>query len=239
MRSNGMRLILFDIDGTLLSCGAQIRPLFAAALAEVFGADPLLAPGVLEDALNRHDFAGKTDSRSVLELMVGAGRDEREVRSALPAMRDAFARHLDRGLRREEMELMPRVVELLEELRRRDHLSLALLTGNWEPSGRIKLSRFDLNRYFAFGAFGEDAEDRPDLVPVVLERAARLTGETLGPEDALIIGDTCRDVECGRAHGVATLAVATGDTPAEELRAAGADWVIEDLGRAAEVVPGL
>ena len=234
-----MRLILFDIDGTLLTCGRQIRPIFAAALTEIFGADPVLDPEGLDEALGRHDFAGKTDSRSVLELMVHAGRDEREVRSALPAVRSAFARHLERRLRREEMRLMPRVVELLDQLQRRGRAHLALLTGNWEPSGRIKLSRFDLNRYFAFGAFGEDAEDRPDLLPVALERAERLTGERFGPEDALIVGDTCRDVECGRAHGVATLAVATGGTPAEELEAAGADWVIEDLGCAAEVVPEL
>lgn len=234
-----MRLILFDIDGTLLTCGPQIRPIFAAALRETFGDDPLLEPDGLDEALSRHDFAGKTDSLSVLELMVYAGRDEGEVRTALPAVRSAFARHLEEGLRREEMRLMPRVVELLDHLQHRGRAHLALLTGNWEPSGRIKLSRFDLNEYFAFGAFGEDAEDRPDLVPVALERAERLTGERFGAEDALIIGDTCRDVECGRAHGVPTLAVATGDTPAEELDAAGADWVIEDLGRATEVVPGL
>lgn len=225
-----MRLILFDIDGTLLSCGPQVKPLFGAALREVFGT---LGP------LGGHDFAGKTDPLSVVELMVGQGRDEREVRARMPDVRSAFARHLDSGLRREEMRLMPRVREMLHDLAARDDLHLALLTGNWEPSGRIKLGRFDLNGFFPFGAFGDDAEDRRELVPVALERAHQITGVRFRPEDALIIGDTARDVDCGRVHGVPTLAVATGFTPAEDLEAAGADWVVKDLGCAAGLVPGL
>lgn len=231
MGSNGMRLILFDIDGTLLSCGPQVRPLFLAALRDVFG--DTLGP------LEGHDFAGKTDPRSVVELMVRQGRDEREVRSRMSEVRGAFARHLETGLRRDEMCLMPRVPELLQRLAARADLHLALLTGNWEPSGRIKLAHFDLNGFFPFGAFGDDAEDRRDLVPVALDRARAKTGIRFEPADALIVGDTVRDVDCGRAHGVPTLAVATGYTPAEELEAAGADWVVEDLGRAPDVVPGL
>lgn len=220
-----MRLVLFDVDGTLLSCGPQVRPLFGAALEEVFGE---------VGALEGHDFAGKTDPRSVVELMTSFGREEAEVRARLPAVREAFARHLEAGLRHEEMCLLPGVVELLESLTARDDLRVGLLTGNWETSGRIKLSRFGLNEFFGFGAFGDDAEERRDLVPVALERARRISGRHFAPEATLIVGDTPRDVDCGRAHGVPTLAVATGFTPAEDLSAAGADWVATDLRAAGE-----
>jgi len=220
-----MRLVLFDVDGTLLSCGPQVRPLFSAALEEVFGQ---------VGRLDGHDFAGKTDPRSVLEVMTGSGWDETEVRSRLSDVRTAFARRLDAGLRRDRMCLLPGVVELLRELTAHEEVHPALLTGNWEVSGRIKLARFDLNPYFAFGAFGDDAEDRRDLVPVALARAREALGRRVAPADALIVGDTQRDVDCGRVHGVPTLAVATGYTPAEELTAAGADWVVTTLREARE-----
>jgi len=225
-----MRLILFDIDGTLLTCGPQVRPLFGAALVEIFGTT---------GPVDRHDFAGKTDPQIVLELMARTGREEAEIRAALPRVQRMFARNLASGLRREHMRLMPGVVELLGKLRTREDLHLGLLTGNWEESGRIKLARFDLNDFFAFGAFGDDAEDRLELLPVALERARQRTGERFDPEDALIVGDTPLDVACGRAHGVPTLAVSTGYTPAAKLREAGADWVVKELRELEKVVPGM
>ena len=88
------------------------------------------------------------------------------------------------------MRLLPGVAELLEALARRDDVALALVTGNWEPGARTKLSRFDLNRFFAFGAFGCDGVDRSDLPPVALERAERIVGRRFAPEEALIIGDS-------------------------------------------------
>jgi phosphoglycolate phosphatase-like HAD superfamily hydrolase len=219
-----IRLLLFDVDGTLLACGPQVRPLFAAALVEVFG-----TTGDLE----RYDFAGKLDPQIVLELMDGAGLARQTVESALPRVRDLYADRLERGLEREQMRLMPGVSELLAGLSGRDGIVVGLLTGNWERGARAKLARFDLNRHFRFGAFGDDAFERPDLVPAALERARRTCGRCFLPEEALIIGDSVLDVACGRAHGVPVLAVATGTTPAERLAAAGADWVLADLTQAA------
>ena len=94
---------------------------------------------------------------------------------------------------------------------------------------RAKLAPFDLNRFFDFGAFGEDGVRRNELVPVAVRRAAERTGMAVGPADTVIIGDTVRDIACGEAHGVPVLGVATGFTPDHRLHEAGAHWVAPDL----------
>jgi len=223
----GTRLVLFDIDGTLLDCGPQVRPLFASALIEVYGRT---------GDVDGYDFAGRTDPRIVLDLMTGAGVPEGEVQEKLPRMRELYVERLARALDRERMRLHTGVVDLLERLAARKDVVLALLTGNWEPGARAKLARFDLNRFFIFGAFGCDAVDRSELPPVALERAERETGRRFRPEDVLIVGDSRLDVSCAQAHRIPCLAVATGRTPAEALRVAGADWVVADLCAAASQV---
>jgi phosphoglycolate phosphatase-like HAD superfamily hydrolase len=215
-----VRLILFDIDGTLLKCGPQVRPILGSALTEVYGTC---------GNLNAYNFAGRTDPRIVLDLLTGAGLTEDEVRSRMPEARARYAGRLESLLDREKMLLLPGVSETLEHLAGRDDVALGLVTGNWEPGARTKLSRFDLNRYFGFGAYGCDAVDRSDLPPFALDRAERILGRRFRPEEALIVGDTVHDVSCAQAHGIPVLAVATGWTSADALRAAGADRVVDDL----------
>jgi phosphoglycolate phosphatase len=214
------RLILFDIDGTLVNCGPQVRPIFAAALVEVFGT---------AGNMNTYSFAGRTDPRIVLDLLTGAGIPEEEVRAGLSKMRASYVKRLEESLERERMRLLPGVAEALEHLAGRDDVALGLLTGNWEPGARTKLSRFDLNGYFSFGAFGCDAVERSELPPVALDRAERHLGRRFRPEETLIVGDTIHDVACAKAHGIPVLAVATGHTPIETLRQSGADRVVADL----------
>jgi phosphoglycolate phosphatase len=214
------RLVLFDVDGTLIDCGGQTRAPFAAALLEVFG-----ETGDLE----RYDFSGKTDTRIVFDLLTGAGREPEDVLAAVPAVRAAYLPRLERGLERDRMRVLPGVAGLLDALGRRDDVAIGLLTGNWEHGARIKLSRHDLNRHFAFGVFGDDVLDRERLPPVAWRRAEATTGRRFGARETLIVGDSVLDVACARAHGIPCLAVATGRTPAATLVAAGASRVISDL----------
>jgi len=213
-----MRLVLFDIDGTLVDCGRQVRPLFAGALEEVFGT---------AGDLDRYDFAGKPDPRIVLDLMTGEGFPIADIVAALPRVRETYLARLEAGLAVEGMRILPGVVETLARLEGR--VALGLLTGNWESGARIKLGRFGLNRFFPVGAFGEDGADRSDFPPRALERAARHYGEDFRADQTMIVGDSLLDVACARAHGVRALAVATGRTSASALAAAGADWVVADL----------
>ena len=221
-------LVLFDVDGTLLRCGPQIRRLFGAALSEVFG-----PAGNLDD----YDFAGKTDRRIVFDLATRAGRGADEVAAALPRMRAAYVRNLERGLDPRQMSVMPGVAALLARLAARPGVAVGLLTGNFERGAYVKLGRVGLDRHFRFGAFGDDVIDRNELLPIALARAAAVAGCTFALAEVLIVGDTPLDVACARAHGVPVQAVVTGFTPADRLRAAGADWVVPDLEAAARVLP--
>ncbi len=223
-----VRLILFDIDGTLLHCGPQVRRLFGEVLQEVFG-----QAGDLEE----YDFRGKTDPQIVMDLQRGAGQSEDDVAARLPLFKRRYLELLEGRLERRKMRLLPAVVEVLEGLTRRAEVSVGLLTGNWEEGARIKLSRFDLNRFFAFGAFGDGQSRRHKLPRLALRKAAEATGEQFSPEETVIVGDSLLDVAAARACGIAAIAVATGGTPAEELASAGADWVIAHLGEAGACHP--
>lgn len=214
------RLVLFDIDGTLIDCGGQARPVFAAALREVFGTAGEVAS---------YDFSGKTDPRIVFDLMTAAGVPPGTAWEGIAAVRDRYLAGLDAELARERMRLLPAVAERLTELAARPGVALGLLTGNWEGGARIKLSRFDLNRFFAFGAFGDGQIDRVDLPPVAWHAAWAARAERYLPEETLIVGDSPLDVACARAHAVPVLAVATGWTAAERLAAAGAERVVTSL----------
>lgn len=222
------RLILFDIDGTLISCGRQVAGIFSTALREVFGGH-----GPLEG----FSFAGKTDPMIVRELAGAYGLPAPAIDAGLGRMSALYVERLARELEASKMKVLPGVEPLLRSLAGREELAVGLLTGNWRGGAEAKLGRVGLWDFFELGAFGEDAYDRRGLVPVALERASRLKGRDFRPEDALIIGDTALDVDCARASGVPCLAVATGFTPAEELRAAGADWVYDDLVAAARDLP--
>ena len=217
------RLLLFDIDGTLLSAGAQVRPLFAAALEEVFGT---------AGDLDAYDFAGKTDDQAVFEVMTAAGLEAAEIHGGLGAVRSSYLERLDRGLDGNRMRLLPGVLELLEGLVGRADLAVGLLTGNWERGARVKLGRLGLDGFFRFGAFGDGVTDRRRLPPVALERASRSTGRRFTAAEALVVGDTDRDVDCAHAHGIEALAVATGPHSYEALERTGAEWVYTDLAAA-------
>ena len=214
------RLILFDIDGTLLKGGPRLRQWFGQSLRQVYGR---------AGDIDGHSFSGKTDPQLVTELMVGAGLSEDRVSSRLPELKEVYLSRMRDEITTEDMTLLPGVVAVLDRLQGTKEVTLGLLTGNWEEGARSKLACFELNRFFPFGAFGEDGADRNDLPPVALDRASELDGRIFSPDETLIVGDSPGDVTCAQAHGIRVAAVATGYTSTEHLRATGADWVLNGL----------
>ncbi len=213
------RLLLFDIDGTLVS-GGPAKDAFEAALVEVFG-----TPGPIETT----DFSGKTDPQIARELMRGAGFDDARIDAGLPALYAAYLRGLEAGLPVRPMAVLPGVPELIDALDDAGDVALGLLTGNIADGARLKLTGSGLYPRFATGSFGSDHEVRDELPGVAIKRAAETWGIHFAPVDVYVIGDTPRDVGCGQSHGTRTLAVATGRFAQQDLSAAGADHVVPDF----------
>lgn len=222
------KVVLFDIDGTLVLTGrAGVRAMNRAGLS-VLG-----VPDLLEDI----QIAGRTDWSILRDATAKYGRPlDRELmaqlRAAYVGCLEEEIEHPGEGVKA----VMPGIPELLTALDGRDDVLLGLLTGNFVDGARIKLEHFDLWRYFAWGAFGDDAEDRDALVPFALERA-RARGVCEVPYgDVFVIGDTPHDVACADAVGAVPIAVATGNYTVDELRGTGAAIVLRDLGDTAAVL---
>jgi len=212
-----MRLILFDIDGTLIdSGGAGVRAL-DLALKELFA---------IEKGFRGISMAGKTDPLIMREGLVKHGIS---VNGNLESVIEAYLRHLQKEVQNDRKKLKPGVYDVLEKLRNMTDIVLGLLTGNLELGARIKLAPFNINEYFPAGAFGSDDEDRNMLLPVAVRRFQELMEDSIRIEECVVIGDTPRDVECAKIYGASCFAVATGPYSADALREAGADYVVDDL----------
>lgn len=216
------RLVLFDIDGTLVSTQGAGSRAVRRALEEVYGET---------GPIDRYDFHGRTDPQIVRELLRMAGLTDRDIDSGLAQVWAIYLAALEQELSRPESDAraLPGVIPLLDALHETRNDLSALLTGNIEPGARLKLLAVDLWHRFDFGAYGSDHERRDQLPAVAVERARAHSGLDFRGRDIVIIGDTPFDVTCGRELGVWTVAVATGKHSPEELEQAGADVVFENL----------
>lgn len=219
MNSEGARLVLFDIDGTLLSAGRAARDSILAALSAVLG---------WRGSADGNDFSGKTDPQILRELVLDSVGPER-FETTLDAVLDRYVEELERRLTPEAVVPKPGVPALLERLAREPSVTLALLTGNIERGARMKLEPPGFNRYFAFGAFGDDSADRYRLPAFAVARARKRTGRDFSGGSVVIIGDSVHDVACGRSLGARAIAVSTGPTPAEKLAAERPDALFADF----------
>ncbi|HVR44320.1 MAG TPA: HAD family hydrolase [Thermoanaerobaculia bacterium] len=215
-----MTLVLFDIDGTLVLDDGATREAFAAALHDVFGFD---------GSLEKFDFSGRTDPQIAHEVLGAHGFESDAIAEGLPSLWFRYVEGLRARLRKERQRVLAGVTPLLERLAATPDVTLALLTGNIEPGARVKLAPWELNRFFPFGAFGSDSKERANLPPIAIERARRHTGRRLSGRSVVIIGDSIWDIRCGVPHGATTIAVASGRTPAADLRAENPDHLFESM----------
>jgi phosphoglycolate phosphatase-like HAD superfamily hydrolase len=220
------RLLLFDIDGTLV-LGGPAKGAFQTALVETFGT---------AGAIDTHDFAGKTDPQIARELLSAAGMAHEDIEAGFPGLWDRYLHHLGQRLPRNPMNVLPGVGELLQSLSRETDLGLGLLTGNIVRGAELKLRSAGLYDHFRMGSYGSDSEIRNHLAPIALQRAAETWSVTFDPQDVWVVGDTPADIECGQVGGTRTLGVATGRYSTEVLASAGADQVMRDLSDTAAAV---
>lgn len=224
-----MKLVLFDIDGTLLLSDGAGKRAIHRALIDVFG-----SPGPTE-----HHFDGKTDPQIVRELMRIEGHGDERIDAQMQRLLDAYIGYLDQELRApgHSPYALPGVHELLDALEPRDDVILGLLTGNIEPGARAKLEAVGIAPdRFRVGAFGSDHEHRPELPAIARARTRDRFGHDVTGAAIVVIGDTPADVTCGRALGASAIGVATGRFSVEELMSHGAVAAFEDLSDTREVV---
>lgn len=212
------QLLLFDIDGTLLTSGGAGEAALRGALEDRFG---------IRDDLADIEIAGRTDSGIARAILERHGIDPTP--EHVSAFLDGYLNRLPHELPARPGRLLPGIVALLDALRREPRIVLALLTGNVERGARIKLNHYGVWEYFEFGAFADDHHDRNRLGPFARARAEERHGIRFDPASIWVIGDTPRDIECGRAIGARTVAIATGGSPLAELREHAPDFLFEDL----------
>jgi len=223
------RLILFDIDGTLLHTNGAARRAFHRALLNVYGtAGPI----------DTHHFDGKTDPQIARELLLAAGLSHEHIDASLAQLYRAYLEGMAAEISQPGYEplVYPGVREILAQLHGRSDVVIGLLTGNIAEGAALKLRSAGLHEYFEFGAFGSDSEHRAELPAIAIQRARERTGVEFRGKDVVVIGDTPSDITCGQSLGVYAVGVCTGRHSRDQLLAEGADHVLEDLSDTARVI---
>jgi phosphoglycolate phosphatase len=227
-----VKLVLFDIDGTILLTDGAGKRAIHRALIDVFGGT----------GPRDHRFDGKTDPQIVRELMRFEGHEDAHIDRHMSPLLDRYVDYLEEELRigLEGVRVMPGVHELLAALDERDDVILGLLTGNLEAGARAKLQSagIDPDR-FRVGAYGSDHEARPELPAVAQRRAREELGVDVVGQDIVVIGDTPADIDCGRSIGARAIGVATGHYSVEELWSHDPAAVFADLSQTHDVVAAI
>ncbi len=214
-------LVLFDIDGTLLTSNGAASRAFRQALTEVFGTS---------GPTSGYSFAGRTDPQIARDLLTMAGLSAEAIEEGAPAAWERYLELLEVELERTPSTRLPGVARLLDEVEQRSEGVLGLLTGNLAEGARLKLRAVGIERdRFRVGAFGSDHHDRRALPLIAVDRAEETVGKRFEGKSVVIIGDTPHDIACGEHLGVRTVAVATGTFTQDELAACGPDHLFQDL----------
>jgi phosphoglycolate phosphatase-like HAD superfamily hydrolase len=242
-------LILFDIDGTLISAKEELAESTSGHAKDLtlfdeveFMRQSIYDVTKMKVAPYKYRPSGKTDAEIVFELLEDAPYDETKIYSLMPALRDNYLQRLKKLFHGpKSSDLMPGLPYLLLELAKREEGLLSLMTGNFEKAARIKLGTQGLEDYFVFeaGAFGDKAKSRMELPAIAVEKTKRLTGNDFTGKNVVIIGDTLHDIRCGKPLGAKTIAAATGSYSREELEAEKPDFIFEDLSDISKVIDAI
>ncbi|MDR0534506.1 MAG: haloacid dehalogenase-like hydrolase [Verrucomicrobiales bacterium] len=201
-------LLLWDIDGTLITTGQASETAIGQATEYAFG---------IKSDLSKVDFHGRTDTWVGIELLKQLNL------AATPEhihrFHEAYLDCLKKQLPLHPGKVLPGIVAILEQAAKRRDCVNALLTGNLERGAKLKLSHYSIWHYFEFGAFADDSHIRNELGPVALKRALARTGHDFSPDRVYVIGDTPHDITCGKIIGAKTISVATGNYTKAELLA--------------------
>ena len=219
-RTLGMpTVVLFDVDGTLIDSGGAGARSWAHAFDKLYG---------ISADIGSHTAAGETDpvvARKTFEAAVGREPSEAE----LARLFAVYLLRLSEEVRTSEGYRVLEGVEDLLLMLSDAGTMLGLVSGAMEGAARVKLSRADLNRFFVFGGYGSDSDDRARLTLGAIDKAAMLHGHDVTPDRVFVVGDTPLDVEAARTVGAVSVAVASGKFSVEELRSAGARHVLPSL----------
>lgn len=216
--ANSRRLFLFDIDGTLITSGGAGESALIEAMSSRFG--------VRED-LKGITLPGATDALIAIALLKRHGLEASAENTA--ALLDSYLHHLALGMSKFPGRVLPGIVALLDALKQRPEAVIALLTGNLVRGAEIKLTHYGVWDYFEFGAFADDHHDRNELGKFAKGRATEKHGIDFEPGQIFVIGDTPRDIECGRAIGAKTVAIATGNYDRTALSEHSPDFLFDDF----------
>jgi phosphoglycolate phosphatase len=211
--------VLFDVDGTLISSGGAGAASWRLAFDDLYG---------IPADIGKYTDAGMTEpevARLTFKNVIGHEPSRRELTRVMSKRLHYLPQTVAES---KEFRVLPGVVQTLDRLGA-DGFLLGITTGGMEAAAHIKLARANLSHYFCFGGYGSDSSDRTELTRKALERAGMLLGEPVDPKEALVVGDTPHDIDAAHDAGVFAVGVATGHFTKDELRDAGADYVLGSL----------
>lgn len=215
------KLLLFDIDGTLLRSRGASREAKSLAMLEVFGTDA---------NIKEHPFGGKTDWQILCEVLEPLGFSKAEIGREMPRYQRVFAREMARVIGNYEVTALPGAHDLIAHLRQQEDIMLGLVTGNTEETAPVKLIAGGFAPdWFTVGAYGSESDNRNDLPRFAMERAHAHSGHPIAPQDVMVIGDTVMDVLCARAVGAVAVTVFTGFEERDAIIESQPDYMLEDL----------
>ncbi len=221
-----MKLLLFDIDGTLLISKGAGRKAMQAAVRRITKKQDVTIDGV--------DFSGRTDPQIIKDVFVQNGFNEADWEQWIPDALEAYVEAFQTAFEHDQFIALPGVQRLVKQLHDTSNVQLAILTGNLETTAYLKLQSIGLESYFPFGAFASDDADRYKLPRIAVHRALKHTGHAFDGKNVVIIGDTRHDILCGKDINVLSVAVSTGHYSAEDLHVHEPDVLFNDLSNADE-----